>query len=109
MRLTTRPTTLPPAGAPTARGERSARHRLGPGDHSTAGPATPTGVQRAGRLPGWLRRGGQRGTELGMATAEYAVATLAAAGFAGLLLVLLRSGEVRSLLTGIIRRALAVG
>lgn len=47
--------------------------------------------------------------ERGMATAEYAVATLAAAGFAGLLLVLLRSGQVQELLQGIIQRALAVG
>ncbi|HET9654030.1 MAG TPA: DUF4244 domain-containing protein [Kineosporiaceae bacterium] len=44
-----------------------------------------------------------------MATAEYAIATLAACGFAGLLLALLRSSEVRDLLFGLIRRALAVG
>ena len=47
--------------------------------------------------------------DTGMATAEYAIATLAACGFAGLLLALMRSGEVRGLLLGIIRRALAVG
>jgi len=47
--------------------------------------------------------------EAGMATAEYAIATLAACGFAALLLALLRSGEVRGLLLGIIRKALAVG
>jgi hypothetical protein len=47
--------------------------------------------------------------DAGMATAEYAIATLAACGFAALLLGLLRSSEVRSLLFGIIRRALAVG
>jgi len=44
-----------------------------------------------------------------MATAEYAIATLAAAGFAGLLLVILRSAEVRGFLLGIIRQALQVG
>ena len=33
--------------------------------------------------------------EAGMATAEYAIATLAAAGFAGLLYVILRSDQVR--------------
>jgi len=48
-------------------------------------------------------------SELGAATAEYAISTLAACGFAGLLLVILRSGEVRGLLLGIIRRALSVG
>jgi hypothetical protein len=47
--------------------------------------------------------------DAGMATAEYALATLAACGFAALLLTLLRSDEVRGLLLGIIRRALAVG
>ena len=47
-------------------------------------------------------------SDLGMATAEYAIATLAACGFAGMLLALLRSAEVRGLLSGIIRRALAV-
>jgi hypothetical protein len=47
--------------------------------------------------------------DAGMATAEYAIATLAACGFAGLLLVLMRSDEVRGLLLGIVRRALTVG
>jgi hypothetical protein len=47
--------------------------------------------------------------EEGSATAEYAIATMAAVGFAGLLVVILRSDEVRGLLTGIIRSALAVG
>lgn len=48
-------------------------------------------------------------SDAGMATAEYAIATLAACGFAGLLVVILRSGEVRELLLGIIERALSVG
>jgi hypothetical protein len=55
-----------------------------------------------------LLRLGDRGHDAGMATAEYAIATLAACGFAALLLTLLRSGEVRSLLFGIIKRALSV-
>ena len=50
-----------------------------------------------------------RAREAGTTTAEYAVATLAACGFAGLLLVIMRSAEVRGLLLGIVRRALAVG
>jgi len=41
-----------------------------------------------------------------MATAEYALVTLAAAGFAGLLLLVLNGGEVRALLLGIVTRAL---
>jgi hypothetical protein len=44
-----------------------------------------------------------------MATAEYAIATLAACGLAALLVTILRSGEVQSLLLGIIRHALALG
>ncbi|MPV48950.1 DUF4244 domain-containing protein [Pseudactinotalea sp. HY160] len=47
--------------------------------------------------------------QAGMATAEYAIATLAAAGFAGLLLVILRSDQVRGFLVEIIQRALSVG
>ena len=44
----------------------------------------------------------------GSATAEYAIATMAAVGFAGLLVVILRSNEVRGLLLGIIRSALSI-
>ena len=51
----------------------------------------------------------RRGRDAGMATAEYAIATLAACGFAGLLLTILRSGEVRGMLVKIIRSALSVG
>ncbi len=58
--------------------------------------------------------GGARGRadvvprDAGMATAEYAIATIAAVGFAGLLVVVLRSGEVQELLLGLVRRALTV-
>jgi hypothetical protein len=41
-----------------------------------------------------------------MSTAEYAVGTVAAAAFAGLLFKIVTSSEVRELLLGIIRRAL---
>ncbi len=47
--------------------------------------------------------------QAGMATAEYAIATLAAAGFAGLLLAILRSDQVRGFLVGIIQQALSIG
>jgi hypothetical protein len=46
--------------------------------------------------------------DAGSATAEYAIATMAAVGFAGLLVVILRSDEVRGLLTDLIHRALSV-
>lgn len=48
------------------------------------------------------------GSEAGMATAEYAIATLAAVGFAGLLVFILRSEEVRGFLLTLIRTALAL-
>jgi hypothetical protein len=47
-------------------------------------------------------------SEAGMATAEYAIATLAAVGFAGLLVFILRSDEVRDFLLTLIRTALAL-
>ena len=47
--------------------------------------------------------------ECGAATAEYAVATMAAVGFAGLLVVILRGDEVRGILTDLVRNALTVG
>jgi hypothetical protein len=48
------------------------------------------------------------GSEVGMATAEYAIATLAAVGFAGILVFILRSDEVRGFLLTLIRTALAL-
>lgn len=47
--------------------------------------------------------------DAGMATAEYAMATLAACGFAGLLIAVLRSDEVRGMLLGVVRQALTLG
>jgi hypothetical protein len=44
--------------------------------------------------------------ERGAATAEYAIATMAAVGFAGLLVVIMRSDEVRGILTDLVRSAL---
>jgi hypothetical protein len=44
--------------------------------------------------------------ESGMSTAEYAVGTLAAVAFAGVLLKVLTSGPVQSALTSLIERAL---
>lgn len=55
---------------------------------------------------GWARL--RVAGDAGMATAEYAIATIAAAGFAGLLVAVLRSDEVRGLLTGLVRTALSM-
>lgn len=49
------------------------------------------------------------GRDAGLATAEYAVVLIAAVGFAGLLLVILTSNEVRGTLLGLVQKALAVG
>ncbi len=46
--------------------------------------------------------------DTGAATAEYAIATMAAVAFAGLLVVIMRSDEVRDILTDLVRRALTV-
>ncbi|MEV4668182.1 DUF4244 domain-containing protein [Microbacterium sp. LWO12-1.2] len=46
--------------------------------------------------------------DTGAATAEYAITTMAAVAFAGLLVVIMRSDEVRGILTDLIRRALTV-
>ncbi|MFE2773679.1 DUF4244 domain-containing protein [Microbacterium resistens] len=48
------------------------------------------------------------GDDRGAATAEYAIATMAAVAFAGLLVVIMRSDEVRGILTDLVRRALTV-
>lgn len=72
--------------------------------------SSPGLIPAAGRR---LRRRRQRwgdvACDAGMTTAEYAIGTLAACGFAALLVTILRSGEVQGLLLGIIRRALAMG
>ena len=48
-------------------------------------------------------------SESGSATAEYAIATMAAVGFAGLLVVIMRSDEVKQILYELVMKALNVG
>lgn len=47
--------------------------------------------------------------EAGATTAEYGIVMLAAVGFAGLLVMILKSEEVRQLLMGIVTNALSTG
>ncbi|WP_303323433.1 DUF4244 domain-containing protein [Actinomyces radicidentis] len=61
-----------------------------------SGPAAPDGTA-------------DPGGEAGMATAEYAIGTLAAAAFAGLLLAIMRSGPLTGMLQQVIESALSVG
>ncbi|CAH0203808.1 MULTISPECIES: DUF4244 domain-containing protein [unclassified Arthrobacter] len=53
-------------------------------------------------------RSGPASAQAGMATAEYAIATLAAVGFAGVLVFIMRSDEVRGFLLNLIRTALTL-
>ena len=69
------------------------RHPKAHGQRSPAASLVPV-------AKGWCE-------ERGSATAEYAIATLAAVGFAGLLVVILRSDAVRGMLTGLIQHALS--
>ncbi|KRC52108.1 hypothetical protein ASE16_03395 [Leifsonia sp. Root227] len=62
---------------------------------------------RRGTTSGFVRRVIRE--ERGSATAEYAVATMGAVGFAGLLVVLLRGDEVKAILTDLVTRALTTG
>ena len=82
-----------------------------------AGPAAAPGTARVREIyPGASeaapvprrRRRQLLGSETGMATAEYAIATLAAVGFAGILVFIMRSDEVRGFLLNLIRTALAL-
>lgn len=81
-----------------------------------AGPAAPGGATRPGetararrnraaaeRRAALLRKLRE---EQGIATAEFSIVTLAAVGFAGLLVAILGSGEVRGMLVGLIRQAI---
>ncbi|HEY0187402.1 MAG TPA: DUF4244 domain-containing protein [Cellulomonas sp.] len=72
----------------------------------------PTGCHACGRADSSrpLQFGRVRGlpTDAGMATAEYAIVTIAAVAFGGLLITILTSAEVRGLLLGLIRGALSV-
>jgi hypothetical protein len=86
--------------------ERRRSERLRPEPEAAARPVA--GETRAGR-PNPLQAWGRLREEAGAATAEYVVATMAAVGFAGLLIVILRGDAVRSMLTDLVRNALTVG
>jgi len=63
----------------------------------------------AGALDRVRGLGAARLRDAGMTTAEYAIGTLAACGFAALLVTILRGSVVQALLLAIIKRALAMG
>ncbi|GEK20093.1 DUF4244 domain-containing protein [Cellulomonas xylanilytica] len=103
---------------PTPSGAAARPHVVATGGRAPARTARPDGrralADRRRRLPravlAWHERGRRTRADLaeaGMATAEYAIATLAAVGFAGLLVVILKGNEVKGLLLGIVRQALS--
>lgn len=78
--------------------------------HRVSSSRAPSRARRAQPVPALTLRRARRllADESGAATAEYAIATMAAVAFAGLLVVIMRSDEVRGILTDLIRRALSV-
>ncbi len=63
-------------------------------------------VRRLGDADTDEARSGRHDPEAGATTVEYAIGTIAAAGFAGLLIVILKSDAVRSALESVIQEAL---
>ena len=63
-------------------------------------------VRRLGDADTDEARSGRHDPEEGATTVEYAIGTIAAAGFAGLLIVILKSDAVRSALESVIQEAL---
>ena len=76
--------------------------------HITQNAAERT-VQDTGRAAAPVRASDPDDPELGATTAEYGIVMLAAVGFAGLLVVILKSEQVRGLLMNIIETALSTG
>jgi len=82
-------------------------------DTTTTRPATGRGrtahratARRAGDRRGVLPSRRLLADDRGSATAEYAVVILAAVAFAGVLVAVMRSGEVQQVLTDLVRGAL---
>ena len=97
-------------GAPPAelRTDAPDRHPAA-GSPDNTGAAHPLHWEGRHVMKQWYERmRRQAALEDGAATAEYAIATLAAVGFAGVLVLILRSDEVRGMLTDLIHRALTV-
>lgn len=89
----TTPAHQPPTPAPDPAAAEAPTARGGSGSRPGAG---------AGAARGRWRCGDDRGS----ATAEYAVVILAAVAFAGVLVAVMRSGEVQQILTDLVRGAL---
>jgi hypothetical protein len=89
--------------ADRAAGSRRSVQTLPAADEADAPPPAGSEGGRHVRRRWWAAR------ERGAATAEYAIVIMAAVGFAGLLVVIMRSEEVRSILTNLVQSALTSG
>ncbi len=72
-------------------------------------PSTRRSIRRSNRRDGLARPGHwllAEGRDAGATTAEFAIVTMAAVGFAGLLVVILKSDAVRGMLQDLVQRAL---
>jgi hypothetical protein len=102
------------AAARLAVDEAAARHAAREAAPARYQPSPGTGVRNGLVRTRTVRSNTGRAllrlkNDRGAATAEYIVATMAAVGFAGLLIVILRGDEVRGILTELVRGALTVG
>jgi hypothetical protein len=97
-----------PLAATPATAAASGRDGRRPGADGTVGRCARLALTGSARVACAARRvHGRRGpSDGGAATAEYAIATMAAVAFAGLLVVILQSDEVRGMLLDLVRRAL---
>ncbi|MCU1445169.1 DUF4244 domain-containing protein [Cryobacterium sp.] len=107
----TEPDSADEADTATATGNaRPAADAAGSRHRPSAGTGVRNGLVRTRTVRSNSRRALLRmRNDRGAATAEYIVATMAAVGFAGLLIVILRGDEVRGILTELVRSALTVG
>lgn len=68
------------------------------------------GLAHSLKVTNWIedKRPVREDAEEGSTTVEYAIGAVATAGFAGLLLAVLKSGGVKTLITNIIQSALSI-
>lgn len=99
---------VPAASRPAVQGRNNDRSRTSAATNAGTLPANVVELHPGAGHTRARRTAGLPGPEAGMATAEYAIATLAAVGLAGLLVFILRSDEVRGFLLTLIRTALAL-
>lgn len=82
-------------------GTRARRHWV----HRRWMPGSP----RRGARPAVRRRRDVLRGDRGAVTAEYAIVIMAAVAFAGLLVAIMRSGEIRQMLVDLVQNALGMG